>query len=74
MQALPEEKIQIRAYEMWEEEGRPEGRAEEFWHRASTELAGSSAPAKKPRKSAAAKVVSDPSVKPKRKPAAKKSN
>ncbi|MBB1493204.1 DUF2934 domain-containing protein [Paracoccus sp. MC1854] len=23
-----------RAYALWEQEGRPDGRAEEFWHRA----------------------------------------
>jgi hypothetical protein len=29
-----ERHIRIRAYEMWEAEGRPEGRADEYWHRA----------------------------------------
>jgi hypothetical protein len=26
--------IQLRAYLMWEMEGRPDGRADEYWHRA----------------------------------------
>jgi Protein of unknown function (DUF2934) len=26
--------VRERAYHLWEEEGRPEGRADEFWHRA----------------------------------------
>ena len=29
-----EQRIQARAYLLWEAEGRPEGRAEEYWHRA----------------------------------------
>lgn len=30
--------IQKRAYEIWEDEGRPEGRADEHWLRAEHEL------------------------------------
>jgi hypothetical protein len=30
----PEHAIRIRAYHLWEQEGRPEGRELEFWHRA----------------------------------------
>lgn len=33
-----EERIRARAYEMWESEGRQEGRAEHYWHRARLEL------------------------------------
>lgn len=33
----PEEAIRRRAHALWEEAGRPEGRAEEFWHRAREE-------------------------------------
>ena len=33
-----EDKIRERAYAIWEEDGRPEGRQEEHWYRASTEL------------------------------------
>lgn len=29
-----EQDVRERAYAIWEKEGRPEGRAEEFWHRA----------------------------------------
>ncbi len=29
-----EQRIRERAYSLWEEEGRPEGRADEFWERA----------------------------------------
>ena len=29
-----EERIRQRAYSLWKMEGRPEGRAEEYWHRA----------------------------------------
>ena len=35
-----EEKIRQRAHRMWEEEGRPEGRAEEHWQRAAREVEG----------------------------------
>jgi hypothetical protein len=34
------ERIRQRAYQLWEEEGRPEGRAESHWHRAEAEVAG----------------------------------
>jgi hypothetical protein len=36
------QRIKLRAYLIWEQEGRPEGRAEEHWRRAETEVAGSS--------------------------------
>ena len=26
--------VRQRAYELWEQEGRPEGRSDEYWHRA----------------------------------------
>ena len=29
-----EQAVRERAYALWEQEGRPEGRAEEYWHRA----------------------------------------
>jgi hypothetical protein len=34
-----EEKIRQRAYEIWQREGCPEGRAEEHWQMARTEIA-----------------------------------
>ncbi|WMT92785.1 DUF2934 domain-containing protein (plasmid) [Pelagibacterium sp. H642] len=33
-----EDRIRARAQEIWEEEGRPSGKAEEHWRRASEEL------------------------------------
>ncbi len=33
-----DQRVRERAYAMWEEAGRPEGRAEEFWERARQEL------------------------------------
>ena len=35
-----EDHIRRRAYHLWEEAGRPEGRSEEFWHAARAEIAG----------------------------------
>jgi hypothetical protein len=29
-----EERIRERAYQMWEADGRPEGNADQYWHRA----------------------------------------
>lgn len=33
-----EDDIRDRAYALWQEAGSPEGREEEFWHRAEREL------------------------------------
>lgn len=33
-----EERIRMRAYRLWEEGGRPDGHAEEHWHRAAQDL------------------------------------
>ena len=33
-----DKEIQNRAYEIWERNGRPEGREDEFWHQAEAEL------------------------------------
>jgi len=33
-----QEHIRLRAYELWERHGKPDGRAEEFWLRAEQEL------------------------------------
>jgi hypothetical protein len=35
-----EEQIRKRAYELWVNAGRPEGRSEEFWHAARAEING----------------------------------
>ena len=34
-----EEKIKLRAYEVWEREGRPDGRHDEHWHQAKKDAA-----------------------------------
>ncbi len=74
MQAVTSESIEVRAYELWEQEGRPDGRAHEHWFRAVLELAnGKSAPAngaRKPAKKAAPAVAAAPVAKPKKKAAA----
>ena len=33
-----EEQIRVRAHQLWENAGRPEGREDEFWHQAEREL------------------------------------
>jgi len=52
---LSETEIGLRAYQIWEAEGKPDGKDFEHWLRAKAELAGAvekpaakSAPAKKP--------------------------
>jgi hypothetical protein len=67
--------IELRAYLIWESEGRPHGREAEHWHRAEAEIFGvkKKAPAKK--KAAAKpvlKAVEKPVETPAEKPAAKK--
>lgn len=37
-QLIPQEQIRARSYTLWNNAGRPEGRAEEFWFRAVAEL------------------------------------
>jgi hypothetical protein len=39
-----DQKLQERAYEIWEREGRPSDRADENWLQAEAELAGASGP------------------------------
>jgi Protein of unknown function (DUF2934) len=38
MEKSTEEKIRQRAHEIWERHHRPDGRDDEFWHQAETEL------------------------------------
>ena len=40
-----ERAIRTRAYELWEEAGRPHGRSDEFWHAARAEIQGADAEA-----------------------------
>jgi hypothetical protein len=35
-----EDIIRMRAYFLWEQDGRPEGRAEEYWQRAESQIKG----------------------------------
>jgi hypothetical protein len=35
-----EDQVRQRAYQLWEQEGRPEGRQDEFWYRARQEIQG----------------------------------
>jgi len=46
-----EERVRHRAYELWEEAGRPAGRAEEFWQQARAELAAADAAMSDPARS-----------------------
>ncbi|SAK84315.1 hypothetical protein AWB76_05827 [Caballeronia temeraria] len=39
-----QDRIRRRAYEMWEREGSPDGRAEEFWQRAISSLEAEDSP------------------------------
>jgi hypothetical protein len=38
MPKYSEEQIRAYAHKLWEREGRPEGKAEQFWHQAESEL------------------------------------
>ena len=40
MASVDEERIRIRAHEIWETEGRPQGRDREHWEQACRELGG----------------------------------
>ena len=33
-----DDEIRVRAYRLWDEAGRPEGRMDEFWHKAERQL------------------------------------
>ncbi|KAA0998579.1 DUF2934 domain-containing protein [Paraburkholderia panacisoli] len=33
-----EEKIRVRAYELWEKDGSPDGRADEYWEQAKAQI------------------------------------
>jgi hypothetical protein len=36
---LMEERIRQRAYRLWQEDGSPEGRADDYWYRAARQIA-----------------------------------
>jgi hypothetical protein len=52
--------IRERAYWLWEEEGRPDGRQLDHWHRASREIAGRAAATAAPAKAASATAKAKP--------------
>lgn len=39
-----EQRIRERAYSLWEEDGRPDGREQEYWHRAERLIAAEADP------------------------------
>lgn len=43
-----EEQIRRRAHELWEQEGKPEGREMDFWLQAEREIAGEQGQTPKP--------------------------
>jgi hypothetical protein len=49
---LEEQRIRERAYELWQQDGAPEGRADEYWEKAQrqvlAESSGTSAPIEEP--------------------------
>jgi hypothetical protein len=48
MQHDDQDLIRARAHQIWEREGRPDGRHIEHWEMASAEMASEAKPAKKP--------------------------
>lgn len=62
MNEIPEPTIRERAYHIWEREGRPEGRAEDHWQMARSELAIEMTPgvAMEPNPAADREVVDHP--------------
>jgi hypothetical protein len=40
MQKPTQENINVRAYELWEQAGKPDGKDQEFYHQAERELNG----------------------------------
>ena len=47
-----EDKIRLRAYQLWDEEGRPSGRDKEHWQQAEAELVAGQSPPVQPEISA----------------------
>jgi hypothetical protein len=47
MEKPTEEQIRQRAHELWEQNHRPDGRDEEFWHQAEKELNDGTTPTEK---------------------------
>jgi hypothetical protein len=51
-----EEQVRRRAYEMWEADGCPEGRDQQYWFKAMAELAAGAAATIKPARKRAPRV------------------
>jgi len=65
------DEVQVRSYLIWESEGCPDGRDQEFWFRAEAELAQQARPGKaRAKKSAAASMKAQPAKRSSRKKAA----
>jgi hypothetical protein len=52
MQAISEDSIRERAYQIWEREGRPHGREYDHWVQARVELMAEATVVERPRKTA----------------------
>lgn len=69
-----EAQIRVRAYHLWEAEGRPDGRAEEFWRLAQAEVSAPKKSVKRRTEAAdqpAGASVSAQAVRPRKTPAPK---
>nr|WP_314259698.1 DUF2934 domain-containing protein [uncultured Devosia sp.] len=51
-----EDQVKRRAYQLWEEDGRPDGQDQQYWFRAATELATNAAATIKPARKRAPRV------------------
>lgn len=65
MTAMTDEHIRVRAYHLWEADGRPDGRDQEFWQRAEQSLttADNGGPKPAPRRRSRAKPAAAPQAK-----------
>jgi Protein of unknown function (DUF2934) len=55
--SVTDEDIQVRAYHLWEADGRPEGKHDHYWHVASKEMKAAPAKANGAKKAAPAKAA-----------------
>lgn len=63
--AISEDKVRTRAYELWLEAGSPEGRDEEFWKQAQSQVSAPSAPTQEDVVADSDEFASAPEDKPK---------
>jgi hypothetical protein len=64
METAKHQEIAARAYALWEQEGRPDGRSIEHWHRAERELASSGGAATGGSGAEAARSATDTPMRP----------